>query len=59
MSYLGYVVAAYAVFVIVMAWDFLAPRRSIRRQLRALRLRETRRRAAAAPPADPSRELRR
>ncbi len=59
MSYLGYVVAAYAVFIVVMAWDFLAPRRGIRRQLRALRLRETRRRAAAAQPVDPSRELRR
>ena len=59
MSYLAYVAAAYAVFAVVMAWDFLAPRRSIRRQLRALRLRETRRRAAAAQPVDPSRELRR
>ena len=59
MSYLAYVAAAYAVFAVVMAWDFLAPRRSIRRQLRALRLRETRRRAAATQPADVSRELRR
>lgn len=59
MSYLGYIAAAYAVFVIVMAWDFIAPRRSVRRLLRALRLRETRRRAAAAQPADASRELRR
>ena len=37
MSYLAYVAAAYAVFAVVMAWDFLAPRRSIRHQLRALR----------------------
>lgn len=59
MSYLAYVAAAYAVFAVVMAWDFLAPRRSIRHQLRALRLRETRRRAVATQPAVTSRELRR
>jgi hypothetical protein len=46
MSYLAYVAAAYAVFAVVMAWDFLAPRRSIRRQLRACACAKP----AAAPP---------
>ena len=39
MSYQNYVVAAYAVFAIVLAWDFVAPRLQIRRELRATRLR--------------------
>ncbi|KAB8186819.1 heme exporter protein CcmD, partial [Lysobacter maris] len=33
MSYLGYVAAAYAVFAVVMAWDWLAPQLQIRRAL--------------------------
>jgi len=49
MSYQGYVVAAYAVFVVVMLWDWLSPWQQVRRQLRAVRLRA--RRAAAAPRA--------
>jgi heme exporter protein D len=39
MSYQNYVVAAYAVFAIVLAWDFVAPRLQIHRELRAARLR--------------------
>jgi heme exporter protein D len=42
MSYQNYVVAAYAVFAIVLAWDFVAPRLQIRRELRAAQLRVTR-----------------
>lgn len=42
MSYLSYVVAAYAVFAIVLLWDFVAPRLQIRRELRAARLRAAR-----------------
>ena len=39
MSDQNYVVAAYAVFAIVLAWDFVAPRLQIHRELRAARLR--------------------
>ena len=42
MSYQNYVVAAYAVFAIVLAWDFVAPRLQIRRELRTARLRVAR-----------------
>jgi heme exporter protein D len=42
MSYQNYVVAAYAVFAVVLAWDFVAPRLQIRRELRAARLRVAR-----------------
>ena len=42
MSYLNYVIGAYAVFAVVLLWDFLAPRLQIRRELRAARLRKTR-----------------
>ncbi len=52
MSYVEYVVAAYAVFVAVLAWDFVAPRVRIAQTLRAARLLAARRRAAAGAPAD-------
>lgn len=52
MSYVEYVVAAYAVFVAVLAWDFVAPRVRIAQTLRAARLLAARRRAAAVAPAD-------
>ena len=42
MSYQNYVVAAYTVFAVVLAWDFMAPRLQIRRELRAARLRAAR-----------------
>ncbi|MBD9369099.1 heme exporter protein CcmD [Xanthomonas sp. XNM01] len=55
MSYLPYVIGAYAVFVVVLLWDFLAPRLQIRRELRAARLRARRARPAAAPQGELSR----
>jgi heme exporter protein D len=45
MTYLGYVVAAYAVFAVVLLWDIVAPILRIRRILRDVRMRA--RRAAA------------
>lgn len=42
MSYLGYVLGAYAVFALVMLWDLFAPQWQIRRELRAARLRKPR-----------------
>ncbi len=49
MSYLPYVIAAYAVFALVLAWDWLAPRLLIRRELRAARLRAARGRRGNGP----------
>jgi heme exporter protein D len=46
-SYLPYVIGAYAVFVLVLLWDFLAPRLQLRRDLRAVRLRVRRERKTA------------
>ena len=43
MNYLPYVIAAYAVFGVVLAWDYLAPRLQVRQQLRAARQRAARR----------------
>jgi heme exporter protein D len=42
MTYLNYVIGAYAVFALVMLWDFVAPRLQIRRELRVARLRKAR-----------------
>ena len=42
MSYREYVIAAYAVFVLVLAWDFVVPRLQVRAALRAARLRTPR-----------------
>ena len=50
MTYLGYVVGAYAVFVAVLAWDLVVPRLQVRRELRAAR----RRAARAAPVPQPT-----
>ena len=47
MSYLPYLVGAYAVFALVFLWDFLAPRLQLRRELRAVRLRARRERKTA------------
>ncbi|WDS36546.1 heme exporter protein CcmD [Pseudoxanthomonas sp.] len=54
MTYLHYVIAAYAVFVLVLAWDFIVPRLQIRRLLRDARQRGSRqrRRGKPAPAAD-------
>jgi len=38
MSYVNYVVAAYAVFGAMLLWDFVAPRIRIAQVLRAVRL---------------------
>jgi heme exporter protein D len=50
-SYLPYVIGAYAVFVIVLAWDFLLPRLQLRQLLRSARQRQARAQArrVAAP----------
>ena len=50
MSYLNYVVAAYAVFVIVLGWDLISTKLQIRRELRGARLRAAR--EAARPGRD-------
>ena len=54
MSYANYLIAAYAVFVLVLAWDFVATRLQIRRELRNARQRATRQ---AARKADASSDL--
>ncbi|MEP6633269.1 MAG: heme exporter protein CcmD [Luteimonas sp.] len=46
MSYRNYIIAAYSVFVVVLLWDFLAPRLQMRQLLRAARLRLQRQQAA-------------
>ena len=51
MSYLPYVIGAYAVFVAVFLWDFLVPRLQVRRQLRAARLRARREHKPSGRPA--------
>ena len=50
MTYLGYVVGAYAVFLGVMAWDMVVPRLQVRRELRAARQRAARPSPAQASP---------
>jgi heme exporter protein D len=42
MTYLGYVVAAYAVFVVVLLWDLIAPLLRIRRILHNVSVRAKR-----------------
>lgn len=42
MSYLPYIIAAYAVFALVLAWDGLTPWLKQRRLLRSIRLRAAR-----------------
>jgi heme exporter protein D len=50
MSYQSYVVAAYAVFAVVLLWDYVAPRIRIAQLMRALRVLARRQaRAADAP----------
>ena len=52
MTYFKYVAMAYAVFFIVLAWDFIVPRLQIRRQLRQARSRVARARQATQVPVD-------
>ncbi len=49
MTYAGYVAAAYAVFVVVLLWDAIAPLVRIRRTLRTVSLRSKRAAAKEAP----------
>lgn len=49
MSYQNYVIAAYAVFVIVLGWDFVSTRLQISRQLRAARQRAAREAGRSRP----------
>jgi heme exporter protein D len=49
MTYLGYVVAAYAIFVIVLLWDLIASLLRIRRTLRNVSSRAKRAAAQNAP----------
>ena len=53
MSYFEYVVAAYAVFAVVLAWDFVAPKLQLRAQLRAAKLRAVREAAAKKDTGSP------
>ena len=48
MTYLGYVAAAYAIFVCALAWDFLVPRLRIAALLRAAQRARPRRQASVA-----------
>ena len=52
MSYLGYVVGAYAVFAAFLAWDFLVPGLRLARARRNIVLRA--KREAARPPGTPA-----
>ena len=54
MSYREYVIAAYAVFAVVLAWDYVVPRLQVRAALRAARMR-----AARTTSRDASTELQR
>lgn len=49
MSYAKYVAMAYAVFAVVMLWDFVVPRLQLRQQLRDARRRAARSAHAAMP----------
>ena len=49
MSYQNYVIGAYAVFAVVLLWDFMVPRLQIRRELRAAKLRKAREAKRAKP----------
>lgn len=54
MSYQEYVVAAYAVFAVVLGWEFIAARLQIRRELLAVRRRAARQAAAPASTRNPT-----
>lgn len=57
MSYANYVIGAYAVFAIVLGWDYVATRLQIRRELRNARLRAARESARVAAATAPASEL--
>lgn len=56
-DYTDYVIAAYAVFVVVLGWDFVATRVQIRRELRNVRRRAVRAAARTPSSANPTNEL--
>lgn len=56
-DYTDYVIAAYAVFFVVLGWDFIATRLQIRRELRNARLRVARVAARTPSDANPTNEL--
>ena len=49
MTYREYVIAAYAVFAIVLLWDYVVPKLQVRAAMRAARLRATRAATRNAP----------
>ncbi|KAF1722136.1 heme exporter protein CcmD [Pseudoxanthomonas wuyuanensis] len=49
MTHLNFIIAAYAVFVAVLGWDYLSTRLQIRRQLRNARLRAAREASRPGP----------
>ena len=49
MSYQNYVIGAYAVFAVILLWDFVVPRLQISRELRAAKLRKAREAKRAKP----------
>lgn len=49
MSYLPYVIAAYAVFVLVLLWDLIAGRWQVRRALKVAQARRLRERKRVLP----------
>lgn len=57
MTYLPYIVAAYAVFAVVLGLDFLAAHLAVRRELRAARRRAARGAARSAPRPSTTNEL--
>jgi heme exporter protein D len=56
-TYLPYVIAAYVVFAVVLAWDYLVPRLQLRRELRAARLRAARQPGRTPPRPAPGAPL--
>ncbi|MFK3649741.1 heme exporter protein CcmD [Lysobacter enzymogenes] len=57
MTHLPYIVGAYAVFAVVLGWDYLATALRIRRELRLARQRAERAQARPASRDDASTEL--
>ncbi len=51
MSYRDYVIAAYAIFAVMLLWDYLHPMLQIRAALRAAKLRGARQRTASTAPS--------
>ena len=54
MNYLGYVIAAYAVFAVVLSWEFFASWLQVRKELGIARRRAARQTAAQTRQAPPS-----